>query len=72
MEKREGGVMDKCAGVMGYLFGHSFTTAVTKGAVIGAPRLEAGASVLVKCLDAHREQTYHGIYCKRCGKVINA
>ncbi len=29
-------------------------------------------SALTKMLDAHRDDTYCGIYCKRCGKVINA
>lgn len=64
--------MDKCTGVMGYLFGHSFTIAVTKGAVSKVPSMKGNAYAVEKLLDAHREQTYHGIYCKRCGKVINA
>ena len=63
---------DKCSGILGHIFGHSFAAVVTKGAVNGAPRLQGTESSLMKMLDAHRDETYHGIYCKRCGKVINA
>lgn len=63
---------DKCTGIMGRIFGHSFVVAVTKSAVRGAPRLEGTESAVTKVLDAHRDETYCGIYCKRCGKVINA
>lgn len=63
---------DKCTGIMGRIFGHSFAVAVTKSAVRGAPRLQGTAYALTKMLDAHRDETYCGIYCKRCGKVINS
>lgn len=60
--------MTSCTGIMGRIFGHSFTVVVTKGAVREAPRLEGTALYVTKTLDAHREETYHGIYCKRCGE----
>jgi hypothetical protein len=73
MEKRGGGVMDKCTGVMGYLLGHSFQKAITKGApAVSLRSIEGSASMLLEMVEKARPQTYHGIYCKRCGKVINA
>lgn len=64
--------MDKCQGVFGKLFGHSYRPAITRGAPtsnLGA--MEGSGSVVIKVINSTRPETYHGIYCKRCGKVIN-
>ena len=63
---------DKCIGIMGSIFGHSFSTVMTKEAVRVVPTLEGKEPAVTKVLDAFRNETYHGIFCKRCGKVINA
>ncbi len=64
--------MAKCRGVLGFLFGHSYRPAITKG----APNLNLKAghgssSDICEIIEKTRPETYHGIYCKRCGKVIN-
>ncbi|EKY4018894.1 hypothetical protein [Enterobacter roggenkampii] len=64
--------MDKCNGLLGAVFGHSFVPVITKSAPKIPLQLEGSASFALKIADAHREQTYHGVYCKRCGKVINS
>lgn len=64
--------MDKCIGIIGLLFGHKFTALITKSSVKGAPRVNGVSRDVHRALDAHRDESYHGIYCKRCGKVINA
>lgn len=64
--------MDKCNGLFGAVFGHSFVPVITKSAPTRPVQLEGNANFALKVVDAYREQTYHGCYCKRCGKVINA
>lgn len=64
--------MDKCQGVFGKLFGHSYRPAITRG----APNLSlktpyASIGVIGDLIDKTRPETFHGIYCKRCGKVID-
>ncbi|VFS43800.1 Uncharacterised protein [Enterobacter cancerogenus] len=64
--------MDKCQGVLGKLFGHSYRPAITRGspsANLGA--MEGSGSAIIQVINSTRPETYHGIYCKRCGKVIN-
>lgn len=64
--------MDKCQGIFGKLFGHSYRPAITRGAPaanLGA--MEGSGSAVIKVINSTRPETYHGIYCKRCGKVIN-
>lgn len=64
--------MDKCRGVLGFLFGHSYHHAITRGspaANLGA--MEGSGTVIIRLIDKTRPETFHGIYCKRCGKVIN-
>lgn len=63
--------MDKCRGVLGFLFGHSYRPTITKG----APNLkikvaEYSSSNICEMIDKTRPETFHGIYCKRCGKVM--
>lgn len=62
--------MDKCQGILGRLFGHSFKPVITKSAVKNPPRLEGTQSFVSRTLDAHRDETYSGLYCKRCGKEV--
>lgn len=64
--------MDKCQGILGKLFGHSYRPAITRGsptANLGA--MEGSSSAVIEVINSTRPETYHGIYCKRCGKVIN-
>ncbi|EEW3156717.1 hypothetical protein EAY14_12315 [Escherichia coli] len=64
--------MDKCQGIFGKLFGHSYRPAITRGspsANLGA--MEGSGGAIIKVINSTRPETYHGIYCKRCGKVIN-
>ena len=62
--------MDKCLGIFGRLFGHSLKPVITKSAIKCPPRLEGPQSFVSRALDAHRDETYHGLYCKRCGKEV--
>ncbi|MBK1519194.1 hypothetical protein [Enterobacter ludwigii] len=64
--------MDKCNGVLGALFGHIFVPVITKAAPTRPVQVEGNTNFAEKVIDAHREQTYHGVYCKRCGKIIDA
>ncbi|KTH39039.1 hypothetical protein ASV25_11080 [Enterobacter hormaechei subsp. xiangfangensis] len=64
--------MDKCQGILGKLFGHSYRPAITRGAPtanLGA--MEGSIRAVIGVINSTRPETYHGIYCKRCGKVIN-
>ena len=64
--------MDKCQGIFGKLFGHSYRPAITRGSPsenLGA--MEGSGGAIIKVINSTRPETYHGIYCKRCGKVIN-
>lgn len=64
--------MDKCQGVFGKIFGHSFRVAITKGAPdLRLSEYQGGRGVLLDIMEKTRRETYHGIYCKRCGKVID-
>lgn len=64
--------MEKCHGLMGKLLGHSFRIAVTKGAPsIKINEASCSAATILRLIDESRPETYHGVYCKRCGKVIN-
>lgn len=64
--------MDKCQGILGKIFGHSYRAAVTKGAPnLSLKAIQASSSVISEMIDKTRPETFHGIYCKRCGKVIN-
>ena len=65
--------MDKCNGLLGYIFGHRFVPVITKSSLTRPVQIhDTGESFAEKFIDAHREQTYHGVYCKRCGKIIDA
>ncbi|EOV9637312.1 hypothetical protein ACN5N7_000079 [Cronobacter sakazakii] len=65
--------MDKCQGVLGKLFGHSYRPAITKGeALVNLDAKGVGSRAIIEMVDKTRKEAFHGIYCKRCGKVINA
>lgn len=70
--RAQGEVIDKCLGIFGRLFGHSLKPVITKGALKCQPRLEGTQSFVIRALDAHRDETYHGLYCKRCGKGVKS
>ena len=62
--------MDKCHGILGKLFGHSFKPVIAKSAVKLPTRIEGTPSFVSRTLDAHRDEDYRGLYCKRCGKEV--
>ncbi len=63
--------MDKCQGIFGKIFGHSYRAAITKGSpAISLKSGEADISSILAMMEKSRPETYNGIYCKRCGKVI--
>ena len=47
--------MDKCHGILGKLFGHSFKPVIAKSAVKFPTRIEGTPSFVSRTLDAHRE-----------------
>ena len=64
-------MIDKSRGDLGILFCHSYRPAITRGAPaanLGA--MEGSGTVIIRLIDKTRPETFHGIYCKRCGKVI--
>lgn len=65
--------MDKCQGIFGKLFGHSYRPAITRGAPssLKIGEFEGSSSAVIELINSTRPEAYHGIYCKRCGKVIN-
>lgn len=55
-----------CKGLIGKLLGHKFVPVITKGVAefpANMTKLNGSASTL----DAFRKQTFHGMYCTRCG-----
>lgn len=66
-------MFDKCTGIMGRIFGHNYELIITKGSPqYGAERVDVGGLNLLRLAEISRPQAYHGIYCKRCGKVVDA
>ena len=65
--------MDKCQGIFGKLFGQSNRTAITRGAPssLKIGEVEKRSSEVIELINSTRPEKYPGIYCKRCGKVIN-
>ena len=62
--------MDKCQGVLGRLLAHSYRPVITKGAVLAPNGLTVGGSQSKDLVEALRDQTFRGVYCKRCGNII--
>lgn len=63
--------MDKCRVVLGFLFGHSYRPAITKGyPSINIETARGNINAIAELVDKTRPETFHGIYCKRCGKVM--
>lgn len=60
-----------CKGVAGFLFGHKFKTIVTKDAAKLPDGLRSlnGAGA-VEFIAELRDETFHAIYCQRCGETI--
>lgn len=65
--------MNKCQGIFGKLFGHSYRPTITRGepSSLKLGEVEVSSSAVIELINSTRPETYHGIYCKRCGKVIN-
>lgn len=57
-----------CKGVAGFLFGHKFKHVITRDRVqLPNRNLEMRGFDL----DEFRNETFHAIYCQRCGKTIS-
>lgn len=56
-----------CKGIMGFLFGHKFRHVITRDRVQLPNR-----SIELRGfdLDEFRNETFHAIYCQRCGEVL--
>lgn len=63
--------MDKCKGLIGFVLGHCFVHVITKSEPSRPINVDGSGSFAVKVIDCYRSQNYEGIYCKRCGKVVN-
>lgn len=60
-----------CKGVAGFLFGHKFVPVITKDAA----KLPSGLRSLngagaVEFIAELRDETFHAVYCQRCGETI--
>lgn len=60
-----------CRGVSGFFLGHDFQPVITKSACNLPERLTSikgeGAKEFI---DGFRDETFHALYCVRCGEVI--
>lgn len=56
-----------CKGVAGFLFGHKFKTVVTRDRVQLPNR---SLEMRGFDLDEFRNETFHAIYCERCGETL--
>lgn len=64
--------MDKCNGVLGKIFGHSYRIAITRGIPnCNIGNIEGSHRFMIDLVNSVRPEAFHGIYCKRCGKVID-
>lgn len=60
-----------CKGVAGFLFGHNFVSVVTKdGATIPAGLRNISGEGAVEFMETLRTETFHILYCQRCGETI--
>lgn len=64
----------KCHGLLGSVFGHSFRPVITKGEPVFRSVEQRGCDLnkIIELTDKSRSETFHGLYCRRCGVVINS
>lgn len=64
--------MDKCNGIFGWLFGHAYKPVITKGIPhIKLQGVKYDSQSVIRIIDKFRPETFNGLYCKRCGKMID-
>lgn len=63
----------KCHGFLGRIFGHAFRPVVTKGEPVFHVGKYRGCDInkIIELTDKARAETFHGLYCRRCGIVIS-
>lgn len=63
----------KCHGFLGKIFGHSFRPVITKGEPVFRSVEQRGCDLnkIIELTDKSRLETFHGLYCRRCGVVIS-
>lgn len=60
-----------CKGVAGFLFGHKFKPVVTRSAAnMPAGLRNISGEGAVEFMETLREETFHAVYCQRCGETI--
>lgn len=60
--------MKDCEGFLGIILGHNFQPIITKGEPAIKIKIEDGSmEELLPLLEASRPETYHGVFCRRCG-----
>lgn len=65
--------MNKCTGIMGWVFGHKFRPIITLSATHIPKNLSrwdfAYCSEWLEMADKYRDELFHGCACQRCGAV---
>lgn len=61
--------MNKCTGIMGWVFGHRFRPVITSGQPTITELERMTVDTAVRIIDASKPEVYHGLYCRRCGSV---
>ncbi len=62
----------KCHGFLGKIFGHSFRPVITKGEPVFGIGEHRGCDLnkIIELTDKSRPETFHGLYCRRCGVLV--
>lgn len=63
----------KCHGFLGRVLGHSFRPVITKGEPVFGIGEHRGCDLnkIIELTDKSRPETFHSLYCRRCGMVIS-
>lgn len=64
----------KCHGLLRSVFGHSFRPVITKGEPVFRSVEQRGCDLnkIIELTDKSRSETFHGLYCRRCGVVVSS
>lgn len=61
--------MEKCLGVMGYVFGHKYQPVITKSkSHYDSSGVKCRADIMLEIAEKYRDEIFHGFICVRCGK----
>lgn len=66
--------MNKCTGIMGWVFGNKFVAMITYGTPTISMKDISDTCMMpgdyVSAFIASRPESYHGSICQRCGAVV--